>query len=53
MVLVNGPADATGLHDGRLADVAPTLLELLRLPQPEAMTGRTLIDRDSARRAAE
>ena len=53
VVLVNGPADATGLHDGRLADVAPTLLELLRLPQPEAMTGRTLIDRDSARRAAE
>ena len=53
VVLVNGPTDAAGLHDGRLADVAPTLLELLGLPKPEAMTGRSLIDRDSARRAAE
>jgi 2,3-bisphosphoglycerate-independent phosphoglycerate mutase len=31
------------LRDGRLADVAPTLLELLGLPQPIEMTGRTLI----------
>jgi len=53
VVLVNGPEDVIGLHDGRLADVAPTLLELLRLPQPEAMTGRSLIDRETARRAAE
>jgi 2,3-bisphosphoglycerate-independent phosphoglycerate mutase len=28
---------------GALADVAPTLLELLGIPQPEAMTGRSLI----------
>ncbi len=34
------------LHDGRLADVAPTLLALLGLAQPEAMTGSSLIDRD-------
>ncbi|HSN99783.1 MAG TPA: 2,3-bisphosphoglycerate-independent phosphoglycerate mutase, partial [Candidatus Nanopelagicales bacterium] len=27
---------------GRLEDVAPTLLELLGLPQPESMTGRSL-----------
>ncbi len=53
VVLVNAPEGITGLHDGRLADVAPTLLELLRLPQPEAMTGRSLIDRDTAQRAAE
>ncbi len=53
VVLVNARDDVSGLHDGRLADVAPTLLELLRLPKPEAMTGRSLIDRDSARRAAE
>jgi 2,3-bisphosphoglycerate-independent phosphoglycerate mutase len=31
------------LRDGRLADVAPTLLELLGLPQPAEMTGHTLI----------
>ena len=31
------------LRDGRLADVAPTLLRLLGLPQPREMTGRCLI----------
>jgi 2,3-bisphosphoglycerate-independent phosphoglycerate mutase len=30
---------------GRICDVAPTMLELLGLPQPEAMTGRALIIR--------
>lgn len=29
--------------DGILADVAPTALQLLGIPKPEAMTGRTLI----------
>jgi 2,3-bisphosphoglycerate-independent phosphoglycerate mutase len=28
---------------GILADVAPTALELLGIPQPEAMTGRSLV----------
>jgi 2,3-bisphosphoglycerate-independent phosphoglycerate mutase len=31
------------LHEGVLADVTPTLLELLGIEQPEAMTGRSLI----------
>ncbi|MEE8272997.1 MAG: 2,3-bisphosphoglycerate-independent phosphoglycerate mutase [Alphaproteobacteria bacterium] len=53
VVLVNGPANAVALHDGRLADVAPTLLELLGLPRPAEMTGNTLIERAPARRAAE
>jgi 2,3-bisphosphoglycerate-independent phosphoglycerate mutase len=35
---------ARSLHDGRLADIAPTLLHLLGVPQPEQMTGRTLAD---------
>jgi 2,3-bisphosphoglycerate-independent phosphoglycerate mutase len=30
--------------DGRLADVAPTLLQLLEIPQPEEMEGRSLIE---------
>jgi 2,3-bisphosphoglycerate-independent phosphoglycerate mutase len=30
-------------EDGILADVAPTVLQLMHIPQPEAMTGRTLI----------
>ena len=35
---------ATTLHDGRLADIAPTLLGLLGLPQPAEMTGRRLTE---------
>jgi 2,3-bisphosphoglycerate-independent phosphoglycerate mutase len=30
-------------HGGVLADVAPTVLELLDIDQPEAMTGRSLL----------
>lgn len=41
------------MHDGRLADVAPTLLELLGLPQPSEMTGQTLIAPPDDVRAAE
>ena len=29
---------------GRLEDIAPTMLQLLGLPQPQAMTGKTLIE---------
>jgi 2,3-bisphosphoglycerate-independent phosphoglycerate mutase len=42
VVLVNGPPGAT-LHDGRLADVAPTLLLLMGLPKPPQMTGESLL----------
>ncbi|MCX7622454.1 MAG: 2,3-bisphosphoglycerate-independent phosphoglycerate mutase [Thermomicrobium sp.] len=31
---------------GRLADVAPTILELMGLPQPDEMTGRSLVHAD-------
>ena len=30
-------------EDGRLADVGPTFLEMMELPQPEEMTGQSLI----------
>ncbi|MEM7442571.1 MAG: 2,3-bisphosphoglycerate-independent phosphoglycerate mutase, partial [Pseudomonadota bacterium] len=52
IVLVNGP-EGKVLHDGKLADVAPTLLQLLQLEQPAVMTGESLIDQPSDRRAAE
>ncbi|WP_448560785.1 2,3-bisphosphoglycerate-independent phosphoglycerate mutase [Trichothermofontia sp.] len=29
--------------DGKLCDIAPTILEILRLPQPPEMTGRSLL----------
>ena len=39
-----GPnADKAVLTDGILADVAPTLLHLLEIPQPPEMTGHTLV----------
>ncbi len=50
-VLLMG-GDATALKDGRLADVAPTLLELMGLERPREMTGSSLI-RAHAARAAE
>jgi 2,3-bisphosphoglycerate-independent phosphoglycerate mutase len=34
----------TGLHNGRLADIAPTLLALLGVAQPDEMTGVSLLD---------
>lgn len=42
VLMAGGPAGAR-LHDGILADLAPTLLGLLDIPQPAAMTGKTLI----------
>jgi 2,3-bisphosphoglycerate-independent phosphoglycerate mutase len=42
-LVVNPPAAVGHLENGRLADVAPTLLDLLGLPQPAAMTGHSLL----------
>ena len=48
LLLVNPPAGIAGLENGRLADIAPTLLSLLGLPQPAAMTGHSLVRRARA-----
>ncbi|MEB3278742.1 MAG: 2,3-bisphosphoglycerate-independent phosphoglycerate mutase [Lyngbya sp.] len=50
-ILVEGekrkiPGHGTDVHlrtDGCLADIAPTILQILKLPQPEEMTGRSMI----------
>ncbi len=42
-VLLMGGPPGVGLRDGRLADIAPTLLALLGVAQPAAMTGRSLL----------
>ncbi|WP_207477895.1 2,3-bisphosphoglycerate-independent phosphoglycerate mutase [Arenibaculum pallidiluteum] len=52
VILVNGP-DGARLRNGRLADVAPTLLSLMGLPQPAEMDGHSLILDDAAAKAAE
>ena len=44
VAVVGGPDGAT-LAGGRLSDLAPTLLELMGLPQPLEMTGQSLIRR--------
>ncbi|NVN11809.1 2,3-bisphosphoglycerate-independent phosphoglycerate mutase [Nguyenibacter vanlangensis] len=41
-VVLSGVREAE-LHDGRLADIAPTLLALMGLPKPDAMTGQSLL----------
>ena len=46
-VLVNAETPAIkGLKDGRLADVSPTLLDLLGIEQPKEMTGHSLLIKD-------
>lgn len=36
--------EGKGLHNGVLADVAPTILEIMGVAQPAEMTGKSLID---------
>lgn len=43
-ILVTDPAETHRMKDGRLADVAPTLLKLLGVPQPVEMTGQALVE---------
>ena len=50
-ILVAGDVAGVSLAEGVLADVAPTCLDLLGLPCPAAMTGRSLIRRADARAA--
>jgi 2,3-bisphosphoglycerate-independent phosphoglycerate mutase len=42
-LLLSGARNRALVADGRLADIAPTLLELMELPQPQEMTGRSLL----------
>ena len=51
-ILVNGPKTVRALNAGRLADVAPTILALMGLPQPREMTGRSLLSAAPAEKSA-
>jgi 2,3-bisphosphoglycerate-independent phosphoglycerate mutase len=44
VIVVGAPAGA-GLRDGRLADLAPTLLDLMGIAPPPEMTGGSLLVR--------
>jgi 2,3-bisphosphoglycerate-independent phosphoglycerate mutase len=52
-VLVNPPAEIGHLENGRLSDIAPTLLDILHLTKPAAMTGHSLISSTAGRQAAD
>jgi 2,3-bisphosphoglycerate-independent phosphoglycerate mutase len=43
VILVGGPAGATLRNGGRLSDLAPTVLDLMGLPLPPEMTGKSLL----------
>ncbi len=46
-LLFNAPASVHSLTDGKLADVAPTMLALMGVPQPVEMTGRSMLSNAS------
>jgi 2,3-bisphosphoglycerate-independent phosphoglycerate mutase len=52
-IVVNPHCTIARLNEGRLSDVAPTLLDLLGLPKPAAMTGNSLIASGAGRHAAD
>jgi 2,3-bisphosphoglycerate-independent phosphoglycerate mutase len=52
-VVVNPPAEVGRLENGRLSDIAPTLLDILHLTKPAAMTGHSLISPTAGRHAAD
>jgi 2,3-bisphosphoglycerate-independent phosphoglycerate mutase len=45
-LLLSGARNRALVAEGRLADIAPTLLELMELPKPQEMTGRSLLRAD-------
>ncbi len=52
-IILVGDSDGATLRDGVLADVAPTLLDLMGLKQPAAMTGRSLMHSAARAEAAD
>jgi 2,3-bisphosphoglycerate-independent phosphoglycerate mutase len=53
LLLIGAPDSVAALQPGRLCDLAPTVLGLMDVPQPAAMTGRSLlVDKGSADAAA-
>jgi len=48
-ILISAEGGVSIRGEGELADVAPTVLDLLDLPRPAVMTGRSLIEKKSGR----
>ncbi|MGB4102073.1 MAG: 2,3-bisphosphoglycerate-independent phosphoglycerate mutase [Alphaproteobacteria bacterium] len=45
VLILGAPAGVKKLYDGKLADVAPTLLEIMGMTPPPVMDGRSLLQR--------
>jgi 2,3-bisphosphoglycerate-independent phosphoglycerate mutase len=53
LMLIGEPFRGRPLRDdGRLGDIAPTILEMMNIEQPDAMTGRSLLAVDSEQEEA-
>ncbi len=52
LILVHARRELAGLDNGRLADIAPTVLGVMGLEPPEAMSGRSLLRPSEAQGAA-
>jgi 2,3-bisphosphoglycerate-independent phosphoglycerate mutase len=52
VVIMRGAAAGLGgIHDGSLADLAPTMLDLMGIAVPREMTGHSILQKDAARAA--
>jgi 2,3-bisphosphoglycerate-independent phosphoglycerate mutase len=51
LLLVGGHQGAASLDNGKLADIAPTVLDLMKIEQPAEMTGKSLIIHAGEQRA--
>ena len=52
LIAIGAGGDVVSLHEGKLADIAPTVLDLLGIEQPSEMTGRSLIIHTGEQREA-
>ena len=43
-----GNSDVKALRNGQLSDVAPTILELIGVPKPQEMTGKSLFIKEGS-----
>lgn len=43
-IVVDPDAQLKGIEDGRLSDIAPTMLAMMGIDRPEEMTGRVLVE---------
>lgn len=53
LLLINAPKNIAALADGALSDIAPSLLDLMGIEKPAAMTGMSLVRRLSDQAVAE